>query len=92
MFPTFFFHKMREVASFLQIVKGKVLGSPKERIKGVDNALNAMDDERQVYLKEKKEALQSKTSAKPKNKKNVKMNTSKMNKPSRNSGQDISAI
>ena len=61
MFPTFFFHKMREVASVLQIVKGKVSGKTKERVKGVDNALNAMDDERKVYEKEKRDAFQAKT-------------------------------
>lgn len=57
MSPKFFFHKMREVASFLQIMKGKATGNKKDRVKGVDNALNAMKDEKQVYLDEKQQAL-----------------------------------
>lgn len=56
MFPTFFKHKMREVASFLRIMKGKVTGNDQERIKGADQALNAMKDERRVYQNEKAEA------------------------------------
>ncbi len=56
MFPTFFKHKMREVASFLRIMKGKVTHNTPERIKGVDQALGAMKDERRVYESEKAEA------------------------------------
>lgn len=56
MFPTFFKHKMREVGSFLRIMKGKVTGNDAERAKGVDEALNAMKDEKRVYLNEKEEA------------------------------------
>lgn len=57
MSPKFFFHKMREVASFLKIMKGKASGNKKDRVKGVDNALNAMRDEKEVYLDEKRQAL-----------------------------------
>ena len=56
MFPEFFVHKAKEVLSFLHIMKGKATGDDKTRMKGVDEALNAMDEERQIYLKEKKEA------------------------------------
>lgn len=55
--PKFFFHKMREVRSFFKIIKGKVIGSKKDRVNGVDDALKAMNDERQVYLDEKQKAL-----------------------------------
>lgn len=54
--PEFFFHKMREVKSFLQIMRGRITGSKKDRVEGVNNALNAMKDEREVYLDEKREA------------------------------------
>ncbi len=56
MFPEFFFHKAKEVLSFLHIMKGKVTGNDEVRKKGVNEALNAMDEERQVYLKESEEA------------------------------------
>ncbi|HXH75676.1 MAG TPA: hypothetical protein VNJ08_11955 [Bacteriovoracaceae bacterium] len=59
MSPKFFFHKMREVASFLQIMKGKITGNDKERVEGVNNALNAMKDEKEVYLEEKEDAQKS---------------------------------
>lgn len=86
MFPTFFIHKMREVASFLQIVKGKVSGKTEDRVKGVDHALEAMDAERKVYLKEKQDALEGKTPDV------IDRPVSKKNKPVRESNQDISAI
>ncbi len=56
MFPEFFKNKMREVGSFLRIMKGKATGNDQERRKGVDEALNAMKDEKRVYMKEKREA------------------------------------
>lgn len=56
MFPEFFKNKMREVGSFLRIMKGKATGNDHERARGVDEALNAMKDEKKVYLKEKGEA------------------------------------
>ncbi len=56
MFPEFFVHKAKEVLSFLHIMKGKVTGDDETRKKGVDEALRAMDEERQVYKKEKREA------------------------------------
>ncbi len=56
MFPEFFVHKAKEVLSFLHIMKGKATGDDKTRMKGVDEALNAMDEEREVYLKEKRDA------------------------------------
>ncbi len=86
MSPKFFVHKMREVASFLQIMKGKITGSKQERIKGVDNALDAMKDERQVYLDEKQEALNKSNS---RTKKKFNGNNEKV---IRESSQDISAI
>lgn len=87
MFPTFFVHKMREVASFLEIVAGKLKGDPDLRAKGVDDALNAMDDERKVYLKEKKEALRGETSDPA-----IDRTGDMIDKPVRESNQDISAI
>lgn len=56
MFPEFFKNKMREVGSFLKIMRGKVTGDDQKRAEGVDDALNAMKDEKKVYQKEKKEA------------------------------------
>jgi hypothetical protein len=57
MFPEFFKNKMREVGSFLKIMRGKATGNHKVRAQGVDDALNAMKDEKKVYQKEKNEAL-----------------------------------
>ena len=57
MSPKFFVHKMREVASFLKIMRGKVTGNKKDRVEGVDDALNAMKDEKKVYLDERRDAL-----------------------------------
>jgi uncharacterized protein YjbJ (UPF0337 family) len=56
MFPQFFMHKFREVQSVIQIIRGKLTGNPELRIKGVNNALKSMQDERKTYLQEKKEA------------------------------------
>lgn len=56
MFPEFFVNKAKEVLSFLHIMKGKVTDSPEDRKQGVNEALRAMDKEREVYLKEKREA------------------------------------
>jgi uncharacterized protein YjbJ (UPF0337 family) len=56
MFPEFFMHKMREVKSFLKIMRGKATGNKKDRVEGVDDALNAMKDEKKVYQREKNEA------------------------------------
>lgn len=56
MFPEFFKNKAKEVLSFLHIMKGKATASDQDRIKGVNEALRAMDKERDVYLKEKREA------------------------------------
>lgn len=56
MFPEFFKNKMREVGSFLKIMRGKATGNDEKRKEGVDDALNAMKDEKKVYLKERKEA------------------------------------
>ncbi|HXH30910.1 MAG TPA: hypothetical protein VNJ01_08870 [Bacteriovoracaceae bacterium] len=86
MSPKFFFHKMREVASFLQIMKGKLTGSDAERVRGVDNALDAMKDEKKVYLDEKADALKKGSSSSKRKPK------SSNDKVIRESGQDISAI
>lgn len=56
MFPEFFKNKMREVGSFLKIMRGKATKNDKVRREGVDDALNAMKDEKKVYLKERREA------------------------------------
>lgn len=56
MFPEFFKNKMREVGSFLKIMKGKATKNDQLRAEGVDDALNAMKDEKKVYQKEKNEA------------------------------------
>ncbi len=57
MFPEFFKNKMREVGSFLKIMRGKATGNDQKRAEGVDDALNAMKDEKKVYKKERNEAL-----------------------------------
>lgn len=80
MSPKFFAHKMREVASFLKIMKGKVTGNKKDRVEGVDDALNAMKDEKKVYMDEKREALNEQPQA----------GQDKVYRES--GGQDISAI
>lgn len=86
--PKFFFHKMREVAAFLHIVKAKATNNDQERVKGASDALNAMDDERKVYLEEMEEAIKGQG-------KTVKGGSSK-DKVIRESGgdqpRDISAI
>jgi hypothetical protein len=56
MFPDFFIEKGKEVVSFLHILRAKVLGDDEARKKGVDEALQTMDKEREVYLREKREA------------------------------------
>ncbi len=84
MFPTFFKHKAKEVLSFLHIMKGKVTGNDEVRKQGVDEALRAMDKEREVYLREKREA-----------ERNIDSDVSgrkNSDNSSRDSGQDISAI
>lgn len=78
MFPEFFVNKAKEVLSFLHIMKGKATGSPEDRKQGVDEALRAMDKERAVYLKEKREAERNIDSDVPGKNKDL--------------GQDISAI
>ncbi len=76
----FFFHKMREVGSFLKIMRGKVTGNTKDRVEGVDDALKAMKDEKEQYLDEKQQALNKQPQA-------------SQEKVLRESGgQDISAI
>lgn len=82
MFPEFFVHKAKEVLSFLHIMKGKVTGDDETRMKGVDEALNAMDEEREIYLKEKREASRSTDSDVPLRNKNG------QDEP----GRDVSAI
>lgn len=57
MFPDFFIHKFREVGSFIEILKGRIMGDSKVRLSGVENALKAMKDERKVYEKERRDAL-----------------------------------
>jgi hypothetical protein len=84
MFPTFFKHKAKEVLSFLHIMKGKVTGNDEVRKQGVDEALRAMDEEREVYLNEKREAERNIDSDVPGRKKS--------DNSSRETGQDISAI
>ncbi len=84
MFPTFFKHKAKEVLSFLHIMKGKVTGNDEDRKDGVDEALRAMDEERQVYLREKKEAEKNIDSEVPRRKNG--------DDSGREMGQDISAI
>ncbi len=78
MFPEFFVNKAKEVLSFLHIMKGKATGNVDDRKRGVNEALNAMDKEREIYLKEKREAERNIDSDIPGRK--------------GESGQDISAI
>lgn len=56
MFPKFFKHKMREVGAFFKIMRGKATQDDSLRKEGVDDALNAMKDEKSVYQGEKQEA------------------------------------
>jgi hypothetical protein len=84
MFPAFFKHKAKEVLSFLHIMKGKASGNDEVRKQGVDEALRSMDQERQVYLREKKEAEKNIDSDVPGRKNS--------DNSGRETGQDISAI
>lgn len=84
MFPTFFVHKAKEVLSFLHIMKGKVTGNDEVRKQGVDEALRAMDEERAVYLRERREAERNLDSDVP--------GLRNADNGSRDIGQDISAI
>ncbi len=81
MFPEFFVNKAKEVLSFLHIMKGKATNSPHDRKQGVDEALKAMDKEREVYLKEKREA-----------ERNIDTDIPGKSGKDREMGQDISAI
>lgn len=84
MFPHFFKNKAKEVLSFLHIMKGKVTMDDEVRKQGVDEALSAMDKERDVYLQEKREA-----------ERNIDTDVPGRGKPDNNArdiGQDISAI
>lgn len=82
MFPEFFKNKMREVGSFLKIMRGKATGNDQKRKEGVDDALNAMKDEKKVYMKERGEASRG-----------VDSDVNPADKVLRESGgQDISAI
>lgn len=56
MFPSFFRHKKRELSGFLHILRGKLTGDDRERLKGANEALNALEDERDIYLREKRAA------------------------------------
>jgi uncharacterized protein YjbJ (UPF0337 family) len=56
MFPSFFSHKKRELMGFLHILRGKLTGDEHERIKGANEALNALEEEREIYLREKRAA------------------------------------
>jgi hypothetical protein len=56
MFPKFFKHKMREVGSFLKIMKAKATNNDQQRAEGVDDALRAIKEERRVYQEEKEDA------------------------------------
>lgn len=57
MFPAFLQHKKKEIIGFLHILRGKMTGNDLERIKGANEALNALEKEREIYLKEKKDAV-----------------------------------
>lgn len=83
MFPHFFKNKAKEVLSFLHIMKGKVMGDDEARKEGVDEALAAMDKEREVYLQEKREAERNIDSDVP--------GRGKSENKGRDIGQDISA-
>lgn len=94
MFPTFFKHKMREVRSFLKIMRGKATGNDEVRKQGVNDALNAMKDEKKVYLNEKEDAKRG-VDSDVKVRNNMKKSSGEeRDKVIRESGegQDISAI
>jgi len=77
MSPKFFVHKMKEVARFLEIMRGKVFGTKKDRVQVDDEAIS---DEKKVYLDKKRQALDE-------------MPQAGQDKVYRNTGgQDISAI
>lgn len=56
MFPSFFFHKFREVMSFTQIVRGRMKQDHHQRLKGVESALEILEDEKRAYEAEIREA------------------------------------
>lgn len=57
MFPNFFSHKLKEVKSFVKIMKGKVTGNDQERIQGVNDALKNLKDEQKTYEEERQHAF-----------------------------------
>lgn len=57
MFPNFFQHKLKEVKSFLRILKGKATGNDQDRVQGVNDALKNMKDEQKNYEEERQHAL-----------------------------------
>jgi uncharacterized protein YjbJ (UPF0337 family) len=57
MWPAFFQHKKMELIGFLHLLRGKLTGNDQEQINGANQALNALDEEREVYLKEKRAAI-----------------------------------
>lgn len=56
MFPSFFFHKIREVMSFTEIIRGRIKGDHHQRLRGVESALEILEDEKRAYEAEIREA------------------------------------
>lgn len=52
----FFKNKMKEVRNFLKIIRGRVKKDPRERLEGTKGALQAVEEEKKEYLREKQEA------------------------------------
>lgn len=56
MFPEFLRHKKREMKGFLHMIRGKLTSDDRARMIGANEALMALEEERDIYLKEKTEA------------------------------------
>jgi hypothetical protein len=59
MFPDIVFHKLKEARGFLQIIRGKLSGDDLERLKGVERALESLEEERETYRQELAEAREA---------------------------------
>lgn len=56
MFPKFLKYKRDELKGAFHLIVGKLTGNERKRLKGAEEAINALEKERESYLKEKLEA------------------------------------
>lgn len=56
MFPQFLRYKKKEMKGFLRMIRGKLTGDDRARMLGASEALMALEEERDIYLREKAEA------------------------------------